>query len=478
MGTFHRISIGFLIGLTTLACVGRAANKPFWFDEIFTLAIARLPVSPEMWTAMRAGFEFNPPMLYITTHAANAIFGEGHIATRLPQILAGSLGLLLGYAVVARRAGRSAGLWFIVLLCQTPLYAYFFEARPYALVFVGTMLAYYSWQRLMDRRGSPALNYLLLFASLTFVLLSHFWAMVVPVAFCAAALALSFERRSLAWKEILVVAAAMPFLAVSASFIGATRDIVFGGQIYLPSLRQATIGLYEHNIGSVLVFVFLITSSVAIWGRLRGNPISFPDSIGLPFSELVLCFCLLIAPLFIFAVCKFAKTSFMPRYTLMSCVGGVIISSYLLSIVTRKHRILGAMAIAAVGSYLVQQAAKPLLGQSKNSSSLAHPDLAYLRDTRYAGLPIVFAQPLRFLQADFYTPTDLAQRFVYVVDRDMAIQYAETDGVDAALIKGSSKPTRNLSFSTTKSPISTGLALNLGLRASICLLWATQDSAY
>ncbi|MFN7939207.1 MAG: glycosyltransferase family 39 protein [Bryobacteraceae bacterium] len=432
----HRLALGLVLALIAFTLIGQAARKPFWFDEILTLSIARLPISQEMWTAMNAGFEFNPPVLYLATHAANALFGEGHITTRLPQIVAGLFGLLVGFAVASRHAGVDAGFWFILLLSNTPLYLYFFEARPYAFVFLGTMLAWYAWQRIVEYRGSPLVNYALLVGSLGFVLLSHLWGLVVPVAFLAASVAVSFERGTFAWKEALAVAGTFALLVLNASLIGSNRDIVFGGPVYQPTLRQATIGLYEVNIGAILTFVLLITIGFGVWGRLRGGPLVSSLSLTLPFNELVLSLSLLLAPLFIFAVSKLAKTAFMPRYTLMSCVGAALIGSCILAVATRNHRKLSKLAMVAVGSFLLYQAARTLSKGSFNAPS-GGTDWSYLRAAPYSRLPIVFAHPLQFLEADFYAPRELAQRFVYVVDRGLAVEYAGTDGVDAALIKGS-----------------------------------------
>jgi hypothetical protein len=65
----------------------RATQKCFWFDELFTTYLCRLPTFKGTWTAVLHGADFNPPMLYLLTRGAHGVLGEGLIATRLPAML-------------------------------------------------------------------------------------------------------------------------------------------------------------------------------------------------------------------------------------------------------------------------------------------------------------------------------------------------------------------------------------------------------
>src|SRR5437764_172458 len=74
-------------GLYFLATFYRASRKLFWFDELFSLYISRLPDMASVWNVLKQGMDFNPPLFYALTRFAESLFGEGHIATRLPAIL-------------------------------------------------------------------------------------------------------------------------------------------------------------------------------------------------------------------------------------------------------------------------------------------------------------------------------------------------------------------------------------------------------
>src|SRR5277367_3447932 len=49
----------------------KASRKCFWFDELFTVYLCRLPDFKSTWTAVVHGADFNPPMLYLLTRGAH-----------------------------------------------------------------------------------------------------------------------------------------------------------------------------------------------------------------------------------------------------------------------------------------------------------------------------------------------------------------------------------------------------------------------
>src|SRR5258707_13480968 len=44
----------------------RAVQKPFWFDELFTIVLSRLDPST-LWRALSHGADLNPPGIYLLT---------------------------------------------------------------------------------------------------------------------------------------------------------------------------------------------------------------------------------------------------------------------------------------------------------------------------------------------------------------------------------------------------------------------------
>jgi hypothetical protein len=57
----------------------RASRKLFWFDELFTLYISRLPDMATLWSALKQGVDHNPPLFYAVTRFSGSLFGEGQL---------------------------------------------------------------------------------------------------------------------------------------------------------------------------------------------------------------------------------------------------------------------------------------------------------------------------------------------------------------------------------------------------------------
>jgi hypothetical protein len=65
MAKHARTILIVLLVYVTLASLVQASNRAFWFDEIFTVAIARLPTMRDVWHALAAAADTSPPGFYI-----------------------------------------------------------------------------------------------------------------------------------------------------------------------------------------------------------------------------------------------------------------------------------------------------------------------------------------------------------------------------------------------------------------------------
>ena len=114
LGSF-KLSRFSIAGIATVSAVYfadiflKASQKCFWFDELFVVYLCRLPSFRDTWTAVVHGADFNPPLFYLMTRGAQRLFGEGLIATRLPEIVGVWLFCMCLFLFVARRAGVISG---------------------------------------------------------------------------------------------------------------------------------------------------------------------------------------------------------------------------------------------------------------------------------------------------------------------------------------------------------------------------------
>src|ERR1039458_10781398 len=140
--------------LYLLATCFRASRKLFWFDELFTLYISRLPDMASVWNALKQGVDFNPPLFYGLTRLSESLFGEGHIATRLPEILGFWIFCLCLFRFVSSRTSVLAGLIAMVFPLVTTAYFYAYEARSYGVVLGFAGMALICWQAATRLRRS------------------------------------------------------------------------------------------------------------------------------------------------------------------------------------------------------------------------------------------------------------------------------------------------------------------------------------
>src|SRR5256885_484764 len=64
-----------------------AARKPLWYDELFTISLSRLSCLSDLWSALAAGTDLNPPLGYLASRVVNSFLGENPVAVRLPAVL-------------------------------------------------------------------------------------------------------------------------------------------------------------------------------------------------------------------------------------------------------------------------------------------------------------------------------------------------------------------------------------------------------
>ncbi len=122
-----------------------ASQRVFWFDELFTMHIARLPSLATMWTALGNGVDALPPTYYMLVRGFDSLFGPGDVAARLPSALAMVIGLLVIFDCTRRLTDGLHGLIALSVATCSFLPYYGYEARSYAIYFMLSALALWVW---------------------------------------------------------------------------------------------------------------------------------------------------------------------------------------------------------------------------------------------------------------------------------------------------------------------------------------------
>lgn len=194
----------------------RAAGKPFWYDELCTLYLARLPTFADAWAAQLHGIDYNPPFFHLIHRAARALVGDGPIALRLPEIVSFWIFSICLFRFVAKRAGYAAGWIAMALPMLTGAYYYATEARAYALILGFLGLALVCWQELQE--DPNRWGWRIAFAvSLAAAYFNHSYAVLLAVPFGLAEAWRTLRTREFRWREWITLF--VPGAVAAASYV-------------------------------------------------------------------------------------------------------------------------------------------------------------------------------------------------------------------------------------------------------------------
>ena len=152
-GKLAALGIWILIAYAIVRSLFAAASKPFWYDEVFTLIVARQPSLSAIWRALAQPADSQVPPFYLVERAAAALLHNPHIGFRLPAICGFACTLVFVFLFVKRRSGALYALLCTSMLLLTVAYTtYAVEARAYSLLVACIALALLCYQRAPEPR--------------------------------------------------------------------------------------------------------------------------------------------------------------------------------------------------------------------------------------------------------------------------------------------------------------------------------------
>ena len=401
------------------ATIFRASRKLFWFDELFTVYVSRLPEMGAVWAALRQGVDFNPPLFYVLTRFSQALFGEGHVATRLPEIIGFWIFCLCLFRFVSVRASVLAGTISMLFPMVTTAYYYGYEARPHGIVLGFCGMALVCWQGAISsrRRGLWLTG---LFFSLLCAIATHTYGVLLVVPFVLAELSRSVARRRVDWVLCLAIVVPLSGVLLSLPLLRASRAAL--PATFFPARLIALAGSYQYHLAPatvviaaalVMYFVFSVMPSV-LWGAPAYSP-----SLEMP--EIIVVIAFVVMPVFAFVLARLTGAPFLYRYSASTILG----FGCLIGILMAKRSVVGLCVVlflvAQIGGSLLQFGLSGAVIEPSSSLVLAPmPSLTQKYEAMRAipnqELPIVLLDSLEFLPLMHYAPADLASRLVYVGD--------------------------------------------------------------
>src|SRR5579862_6883989 len=418
--THHQYASLVLASLGYLAItLYRAGRRLFWFDEIFTFYIARLPDLGSIWAACVHGVDFNPPMLYLLTRWSEDAFGANEFGARIPQVVGFWVFCLCLYRFVSVRTGALAGFIAFVFPITTAGYWYATDARSHGLVLGFFGLAFISWQAAMDRSSRRWLPLTGLAASLTGAALCHCYAFLLFIPFGLGELVRTFVRKrfdAAVWCALLVPAIVSVITVLP--LLRAVRGKLPAGIIGNPWQHIGSGWDLSVHRGLAVALVVLISAWI-----VTSPPGSRPTADTRIFAGHELGFLIgtLCTPLFAFFSAVATDAPLYGRYSLAAITG----AACLVAAACSQSRLIGLLLLFACLAIITKQFAwfgfLSVAGEPSTCTAVgtrspaANFSFEFLEASAGGDEPIVLLDPMEFAPMFHYARGPLRSRFVYLI---------------------------------------------------------------
>jgi hypothetical protein len=445
--------VGFLLlsALYFADTLLRTTLKTFWFDELFTVYLCRLPSFAGTWHAVLRGVDFNPPLFYLMTRTAQHLGGgEGLIASRMPAILGFWLFGVCLYLFTAPRLGRLCGSIAALAPWFTLAHYYAYEARAHGplLAWCGLMLV--SWQRSrsitdteLGANRHRRLVWLLAF-SLSFLgaLLTHVYGIYLAVPFLLPELHALLRRRRPS--SATLIALLVPALLVAPLYLEMAhryKSAIPSGGLHIHPYE--VVQQYLLAVFGPALILLLVTLALLAFAHVR-KASSTTASQGLSFTteELLVAIGLLLLPLLGVISVKVTHGPFFDRYFMDSTAGFALLLAQVTALSVNRilvvRTLLSAMLLLVCADALIalychlRHADIDLVEPSSRlhfSNDPAHPlrrRTALLHDSgapaatglssdapALAGLDVLITGHPDYLLVHYYAPPQLRSRLIF-----------------------------------------------------------------
>ncbi len=418
------LCVGVFSLLYFAATAIRASEKPFWFDELCSLYIVRLPTFADSWRAVLHGADFNPPLFYLIQRADRALFGDGLIAARLPAMVSFWILCLCLFRFAYKLAGWRAGWVAMVLPVLTGAYYYAYEARPHGIVLGFCGLALVAWQeseRKLPRRGLWLLALSLFLAAAFF---THCYALVIVVPFGLVELVRNVRTRSIqpaTWIALLapVAVAVIAFIPLLRSY-RTTMGGVGMGWHNISTVSLGRIPIFYSDLLSPCILIVLCALLFLCVERLsRPADLSEPaNETKITVSTALLIGAFSAMPIYGNILARLLKGPFFARYFMTAVAGVCLIIA--LSMARKRWSRASAVLSLLVGCTLVTDTCLVVWHRlTHHAETLVEPSTGWMIDTEIGdrlatrrwmiaqtgtSLPIVIASQMDFLYLVHYWP--------------------------------------------------------------------------
>ena len=407
----------------------RAAYRPFWFDELETWHIARLPSVSAIWAALCAAADSHMVLHHLSVRASQALFGDGYLATRLPALL-GFWVMLLGlFVFLYRRLPLSYALVGMLFPMVTFAWSYSFEARAYGIWLGSATAALVAWQAAADDRLRPW-SLIGICVALMAALASHPLAVLLAIPFGLGETVRTVQRRRFDVGVWLAFALAAPITLAYRPLLAVPRSWdLHGLQPGLARVPRFYATAFESAIAPLLLagLICYICSSREKVRPTTGFSLPLHESAALVGFVLTPTICLA-------AGLVSSRLVFNDRYGLICVIGMAALVSLLILRAAGGSPRFGAIVATALALWLAAARGKEAIQLAKDPVQQFRDENQVLLKAIDDGRPVVVNEKLTFLAADFYLSAKAMDRVYHVVDLESAHKFGGQHGSDEQML--------------------------------------------
>lgn len=427
--------VAVMLGTMTLTGIHEAALRPLWFDEVFTAILATKPLLTDVLTALRDGVDTSGPLYYVLLRAIGPVADDPHVALRLPSLLATTGTAWAVYAFARRDLSPAASFVAVAAIVVSQLYhGYSVEARPYALLALGSSLTMLAWQR-SDR--APWAAVLLLSAPASVAI--HYYAVFALAPLAVAEIVRTATSRRWRWTVWASLVASGAVLAVSWPQLQALKAY-YGEHYWSPPSIGRALSTYDTLTGVGVPGVGL-GLALALAGCLLVPLLRLPADTVPATPEpavLVLVLGMIGLPVIVVVSTWVSGGGFAERYALPVVVGLALAASYVTAraVDPCHHAALAASLFAVIAAReLAFWGDGARSGAFRQGPSMRGYD-ELIAEASAAGSPLVVANGLDLLPLVYYHP-DAAGSIVGLADEATALRMTGTNSIerDLAIIR-------------------------------------------
>jgi hypothetical protein len=409
-----------------------AARKLIWYDELYTVHVARLPSVSDLWAALASGMEPNPPLNYLAARASCSAFGESPFAYRLPALVGFFVLSLCLFRFVSRRCGRPYACLAVLFAFATSAHSiYAYEARPYGLLLGFAGLALVCWQSAVEGSRLARVG---LGLSLAAAVSTHYYAVLIFVPLGLAELVRALRRRRLDVPIAVALLAGLAPLLAYFPIIQKARAVLTSGFWAQPKWESVP-GFYQKLLDADLLPCVAVLLFLALYPRLRAADLETTEEAppaSPPVEEIVLAIAFALLPFFGLALGKLVTGAFSERYVVPAVIGLAVAFAYAARYYARGCPV---MAVSVAGILLawwlgtdvirIQEMADKQQALARTCDQLAHLGAA--------DEPLIVSDSLTYLQLAYYAPEPLAARLTYLNSPKLSRRYKGYDTDEVAL---------------------------------------------